>query len=131
MRGQVWAGQAAEAGGPQAASNRFIHSWATPGRFAGVRGGAAGYAVGRVIGAKPAAACRWIFSPLDAAPGDMLDDLFPGSGAVGRVPREMGSGVSSGGFAKGGARSASVYSESGSWWRSYASTSSAGTPVAT
>ena len=40
---------------------------------------------GRVIGAKPAAVCRWIFTLLGAAPGDMLHDLFPGSGAVGRA----------------------------------------------
>jgi hypothetical protein len=32
---------------------------------------------GRVIGAKPAAVCRWIFTLLGAAPGDTLDDLFP------------------------------------------------------
>jgi hypothetical protein len=38
---------------------------------------------GRVIGAKPAAVCRWIFGLLGAGPGDTLDDLFPGSGAVG------------------------------------------------
>ena len=35
---------------------------------------------GRVIGTKPAAVCRWIFTLLGAAPGDRLDDLFPGSG---------------------------------------------------
>jgi hypothetical protein len=40
---------------------------------------------GRVIGAKPAAMRRWIFTLLDAAPGDTLDDLFPGSGAVSRA----------------------------------------------
>ena len=40
---------------------------------------------GRVIGAKPAAVCRWIFTLLGAAAGDTLDDLFPGSGAVGRA----------------------------------------------
>jgi len=40
---------------------------------------------GRVIGAKPAAVCRWIFTLLGAGPGDTLDDLFPGSGAVGRA----------------------------------------------
>ena len=40
---------------------------------------------GRVIGAKPAAVCWWIFDLLDAAPGDTLDDLFPGSGAVTRA----------------------------------------------
>ncbi len=40
---------------------------------------------GRVIGAKPAAVCRWIFGLIGAAPGDTLDDLFPGSGAVARA----------------------------------------------
>ena len=40
---------------------------------------------GRVIGAKPAAVCRWIFTLLGAAPGDRLDDLFPGSRVVGRA----------------------------------------------
>jgi hypothetical protein len=40
---------------------------------------------GRVIGAKPAAVCRWIFGLLRAGPGDTLDDLFPGTGAVGRA----------------------------------------------
>ena len=39
----------------------------------------------RVIGAKPAAVCRWIFELLGAAPGGTLDDLFPGSGAVTRA----------------------------------------------
>jgi hypothetical protein len=40
---------------------------------------------GRVVGTKPAAFCRWVFTLLGAAPGDTLDDLFPGSGAVGRA----------------------------------------------
>ncbi|MGH3191607.1 MAG: hypothetical protein ACRDOU_26765 [Streptosporangiaceae bacterium] len=40
---------------------------------------------GRVIGAKPAAVCRWIFDLLGAGSQDTLDDLFPGSGAVGRA----------------------------------------------
>jgi len=40
---------------------------------------------GRVIGAKPAAVCQWIFALLGAALGDTLDDLFPGSGAVTRA----------------------------------------------
>lgn len=40
---------------------------------------------GRVIGAKPAAFCRWLFHLLGAAPGDTLDDLFPGSGVVTRA----------------------------------------------
>ena len=40
---------------------------------------------GRVLGAKPAPVCRWIFALLGACPGDTLDDLFPGSGAVSRA----------------------------------------------
>jgi hypothetical protein len=40
---------------------------------------------GRVTGTKPAAFCRWVFTLLGAAPGDTLDDLFPGSGAVSRA----------------------------------------------
>lgn len=39
----------------------------------------------RVTGTKPAAFCRWLFELLGAAPGDELDDLFPGSGAAGRA----------------------------------------------
>jgi len=33
-------------------------------------------------GAKPEAVCRWAFEMVGAEPGDELDDLFPGSGAV-------------------------------------------------
>ncbi|WP_051808438.1 hypothetical protein [Actinoplanes subtropicus] len=40
---------------------------------------------GRVVGAKPAVFCRWVFDLLGAAAGDTLDDLFPGSGAVARA----------------------------------------------
>ena len=39
----------------------------------------------RVIGAKPAAVCRWIFDLPGAGPGDTLDDPFPGSGTVTRA----------------------------------------------
>lgn len=39
----------------------------------------------RVTGTKPAAFCRWVFELLGAAPGDTLDDLFPGSGVVTRA----------------------------------------------
>lgn len=39
----------------------------------------------RVIGAKPAAFAWWLFELLGARPGDRLDDLFPGSGGVGRA----------------------------------------------
>lgn len=40
---------------------------------------------GRVIGAKPAAFCMWMFRLLGAEPGDDMHDLFPGSGAVRRA----------------------------------------------
>jgi len=36
----------------------------------------------RVLGTKPARVCNWIFGLLGARPGDVLDDLYPGSGAV-------------------------------------------------
>lgn len=39
----------------------------------------------RVVGAKPPAWSAWVFGLLAAQPGDQLDDLFPGSGAVGRA----------------------------------------------
>ena len=38
-----------------------------------------------VIGQKPEAFCRWMFGWLGAHPDDDLDDLFPGSGNVGRA----------------------------------------------
>lgn len=41
----------------------------------------------RVIGAKPAVFCRWVFELIGATPGDTLDDLFPGSGIVGQAWR--------------------------------------------
>jgi hypothetical protein len=33
-------------------------------------------------GAKPERVCWWLFEVLGAQPGDVLDDIFPGSGAV-------------------------------------------------
>lgn len=39
----------------------------------------------RVVGAKPAAFCRWLFELLGALPGDELVDVFPGSGGVARA----------------------------------------------
>lgn len=39
----------------------------------------------RVIGAKPAEFAWWLFDLLGAAPNDTLDDLFPGSGGIGRA----------------------------------------------
>ena len=38
-----------------------------------------------VIGQKPEVFCRWLFEWLGARPDDTLDDLFPGSGNVGRA----------------------------------------------
>jgi hypothetical protein len=35
-----------------------------------------------LTGAKPRAFCMWIFDLLNVQPGDTVDDLFPGSGAV-------------------------------------------------
>jgi hypothetical protein len=39
----------------------------------------------RVIGAKPAVFCRWVFDLLGAQPQDEFSDLFPGSGGVSRA----------------------------------------------
>lgn len=39
----------------------------------------------RVIGAKPAALCFWLFRLLGLRPNDQFDDLFPGSGGVSRA----------------------------------------------
>ena len=36
-----------------------------------------------LTGAKPRSFCRWIFGLLNAQPGDVLDDLFPGTHSVG------------------------------------------------
>ena len=36
-----------------------------------------------IIGGKPRDFCMWVFDLLGAEPGDTLDDLFPGTGAVG------------------------------------------------
>lgn len=38
-----------------------------------------------VIGQKPPAFCDWLFHWLGAEPGDELEDMFPGSGAVTRA----------------------------------------------
>lgn len=39
---------------------------------------------GDLIGRKPLAFCSWLFALLGAQPHDSLDDLFPGTGIVGR-----------------------------------------------
>lgn len=40
---------------------------------------------GQITGIKPPDFSWWVFDSLGARPGDQLDDLFPGSGAVGRA----------------------------------------------
>lgn len=39
----------------------------------------------RVVGAKPAVFCRWVFDLLGAEPQDEFTDIFPGSGGVARA----------------------------------------------
>jgi hypothetical protein len=41
-----------------------------------------------LCGAKPPAVIRWAFEVVGAEPGDELDDMFPGTGIVGRTWRE-------------------------------------------
>lgn len=40
---------------------------------------------GTLMGRKPLAFCAWVFDLLGLLPGDTLDDLFPGTGIVGRA----------------------------------------------
>lgn len=42
-----------------------------------------------LLGRKPEAFCTWMFELLGMQPGDQLDDLFPGSGIVGRAWKEV------------------------------------------
>lgn len=44
---------------------------------------------GTLVGRKPIAWCAWAFRHLGALPGDELEDLFPGSGAVSRAWAEV------------------------------------------
>ena len=44
---------------------------------------------GSLIGRKPEAFCVWMFELLGMVPGDQLDDLFPGTGIVGRCWAEL------------------------------------------
>lgn len=48
---------------------------------------------GELPGRKPLAFCAWLFRLLGMAPGDELEDLFPGTGVVGRAWRELSSGA--------------------------------------
>ena len=36
-------------------------------------------------GAKPEAVCKWLFEVMGCEPDDNLEDLYPGTGAVGRA----------------------------------------------
>jgi len=42
-----------------------------------------------LVGAKPEKVCRWILALLNAEPGDEVVDLYPGTGAMGRVADEV------------------------------------------
>jgi hypothetical protein len=44
---------------------------------------------GRLPGRKPLAFCAWLFDCLGMQPGDVLDDLYPGTGIVGAAWREL------------------------------------------
>mgnify|MGYP000863056214 FL=1 len=48
---------------------------------------------GDLPGRKPLAFCVWMFGLLGMAPGDTLDDLFPGTGVVGRAWAAVSSGA--------------------------------------
>jgi len=43
-----------------------------------------------LTGAKPEAVCHWAFEMLSARPDDVLDDMFPGTGAVALAWRSWG-----------------------------------------
>lgn len=45
---------------------------------------------GNLVGRKPVAFCAWLFQCLGMVPGDHLEDLFPGTGAVARAWSEVG-----------------------------------------
>lgn len=38
-----------------------------------------------LTGAKPEAFCEWVLDLLNVQPGDVVDDIFPGTGVMGRV----------------------------------------------
>lgn len=41
-----------------------------------------------LTGAKPEPFCRWVLDLLNVRPGDTVDDLFPGTGVMGRIAAE-------------------------------------------
>jgi len=48
---------------------------------------------GELMGRKPLAFCAWLFRALGMLPGDDLDNLFPGTGVVGRAWSAVSSGA--------------------------------------
>lgn len=42
-----------------------------------------------LVGAKPEKVCRWILDLLNVHPGDVVFDLYPGTGIMGRVAEEV------------------------------------------
>ncbi len=42
-----------------------------------------------LVGAKPETVCRWILDLLNVQPGDVVDDIFPGTGIMTRVAAEV------------------------------------------
>lgn len=42
-----------------------------------------------LVGAKPESVCRWILDLLNVQPGDDVVDLYPGTGIMGHVAREV------------------------------------------
>lgn len=47
-----------------------------------------------LVGAKPKKVCNWILDLLNFQPGDVMDDLFPGTGIMGKVSYERGAAKS-------------------------------------
>ena len=45
-----------------------------------------------LVGAKPDKVCRWILDLLNVQPGDEVVDLFPGTGVMGRVAKDLTNG---------------------------------------
>lgn len=75
---------------------------------------------GTLVGRKPIRFCAWMFSLLGAAPADTFDDLFPGTGIVGRAWGEFCRsaspvpGVDAGGQRRGQGGSLEVLSDASS-----------------
>jgi hypothetical protein len=73
---------APEKGGKQTTPKDFHEVWEPDGHLAPItlrRG---------LTGAKPESVCQWILDLLNWKPGDVIDDLYPGTGVMGRVVAE-------------------------------------------